>query len=624
MKLLIKTAFQHGRHYLLLLVALAFLVGVTLTSQVEMMSVGVITNPGALFSNSGDTVTEQGQEAISPQSQPASVAKRGSRNPLQRVMVWVRAHFDWMGNLTLLAGALVLVAILRGICVFGSAYVRQLVVIRVGRDLRQNYFDHIQALPMRFYHKHNVGTLSCRAYEDAYQISEAIQAGMTTYVQTPFTVLSSLLICCYISLQLSLVVFIAFPLLILPIIYFSKKVKHVSRRLLRNHEGVWNLLHQFLAGSFTIKLFSMERYSRERYAEKNDEMARLEERSARYGFMARPVMHMASTIMLATIILYGLYIARLEGSEIIVFCGMVYLMYEPIKRFNDENIKIQRGIAAAERMDEVMRLPTTDPKAAEGDILAEIRDSIEFDKVSFRYGDQWVLRDLSFTVKKGEAVALVGPTGAGKSTLAQLLPRIYEVDEGEIRIDGRSIAKMQLQSLREKISFVPQRPFLFIDSIRDNIAVGRNVSDEQVERAAGRAHAIEFIDRFPERFERKLTADMGGDLSGGQQQRLIIARALVKESPILILDEATSALDSVSEEQIKRAIEELRGDVTQLIIAHRLSTIENVDRILYLEEGRLVAQGTKDELLATCPAFRRMWESARVSAPDRADALATP
>lgn len=628
MKLLLKMAFRHGRHFLLLIVAFAFLIGVTLAAQVEMMSLGVITNTGsdffALFSEKGsaDSVSlpqvEQQWKEIAPDGGPITkpqaaqyLTVRGSRNPLQKIISSVRDRCNWMGNLTVLAFVLIVVSVFRAVCVFGSSYARQLVVIRVGRDLRQNYFDHLQALPMRFYQKYNVGSLSCRAYEDAYQISEAIQAGMTTYVQTPFAVASSLLICFYISFQLSLVVFLAFPLIILPMVYLSKKVKQVSRRMLRNHEGVWSLLHQFLAGVFTIKLFSMERFSRERYAEKNREMARLEEKAARYGFLARPVMHMASTAMLAGIILYGLYIARLSVSEILVFCGMVYVMYEPIKRFNDENIKIQRGIAAAERMQEVLGIPTVDNEEGGRELLQELRDSIEFDRVSFRYGDQWVLRDVSFQVKKGEAVALVGPTGSGKSTLAQLLPRIYDVEEGEIRIDGKALATFQLQSLREKISFVPQKPFLFIDSIRDNIAVGREVSEEQLERAAQLAHAAEFIDKLPSRYETKLTSDMGGDLSGGQQQRLVIARALLKESPILILDEATSALDSVSEEQIKRAIADLRGEVTQLIIAHRFSTIEHVDRIIYLEGGRIVAQGTREELLKECPAFRRMWEMAQ-------------
>jgi ABC-type multidrug transport system fused ATPase/permease subunit len=627
MNLLVRTAFQYGRHYLLLIVALSFMVGVTLSAQAEMLSFGVITNAGADFFSLFSSKEEEGSDSISLSQveerwseiagETGAITKRDastylstlkSRNPLNNLMRWFAGRVDWLSNLALLALVLIFVAIFRGICVFGASYTQQLVMIRVSRDLRQHYFQHIQSLPMRFYHKHNIGSLSCRAYEDAYQIAEAIQAGMVTYIQTPFAVLSSLLICLYMSFELSLVVFVAFPILILPIVYFSKRVKRIQRRLLKNHEGIWSLLHQFLAGIQTIKIFGMERFSLGRYSKQNGEMAVLEEKAARYGYMARPVLHAASTALLAAIILYGLYVARLSVSEILVFCGMVYVMYEPIKRFNDENIKIQRGMAAAERMFEVLDLKTADQDQDGALPLPGLSQEIEFDRVSFRYGDEWVLQDVSFSIRKGEAVALIGPTGAGKSTLAQLLPRLYEVTEGEIRIDGKSLSTYQLRTLRQQISYVPQKPFLFIDSIGENIAVGRPVTLAQIERAAKRAHADEFIQKLPQGYSTALTADMGGSLSGGQQQRLAIARALVQEASILIMDEATSALDTVSEDRIKQAVRELKGEVTQIIIAHRLSTIEYVDRIVYLEGGKLVAQGTKDELLATCPGFRMMWE----------------
>lgn len=633
MRLLVRTAFRYGRHYLLLLVAFGFMMGMTLSAQAEMLSFGVITNAGAdffaLFSDKSqgesesislDQVQERWSEVV---GEEGSLTKQGaarylssqkSRNPLTNVMRWFAGQVDWLSNLALLAVVLIGVAIFRAICVFGASYTQQLVVIRVSRDLRQNYFEHIQSLPMRFYHKHNIGSLSCRAYEDAQQMAEAIQAGMVTYIQTPFAVLSSLLICLYMSFELSLVVFVAFPVLILPIVYFSKRVKKVQRRLLKNHEGIWSLLHQFLAGIQTIKIFAMEGFSLSRYTKQNGEMAALEERAARYGYMARPVLHAASTALLAGIILYGLYVARLSVSEILVFCGMVYVMYEPIKRFNDENIKIQRGIAAAERMFEVLDITPPD-RDQEGLLPLEgLAEQIEFDRVSFRYGDEWVLRNVSFSIRKGEAVALIGPTGAGKSTLAQLLPRLYDVTEGEIRIDGKPLAAYQLGGLRKQISFVPQKPFLFVDSVQENIAVGRQVTPEQIERAAKRAYASEFIEKLPQGYSTYLATDMGGSLSGGQQQRLAIARALVAEAPILIMDEATSALDTVSEDRIKQAVRELKGEVTQIIIAHRLSTIEYVDRIIYLEGGEMVAQGTKDELLASCPGFRMMWEMAQLKA----------
>jgi ABC-type multidrug transport system fused ATPase/permease subunit len=217
-----------------------------------------------------------------------------------------------------------------------------------------------------------------------------------------------------------------------------------------------------------------------------------------------------------------------------------------------------------------------------------------------------VLKGVSFKVKRGETVAIVGPTGSGKSTIVQLLPRLYEIQQGEICIDGKPIQTLTRRSLRDQIAFVPQKPFLFLDTVSANIAFGRSYSQEQVEAAARSAHAEEFIVRLPQGYQTEL-AEAGKNLSGGQQQRLAIARALVKQAPILVMDEATSSLDAVSEHQIKSAIQALRGQVTQIIIAHRLTTIEDADRIIYLEDGVKVQEGTREELLANCPAFAHMW-----------------
>jgi ABC-type multidrug transport system fused ATPase/permease subunit len=244
--------------------------------------------------------------------------------------------------------------------------------------------------------------------------------------------------------------------------------------------------------------------------------------------------------------------------------------------------------------------------------MTEFKDQIEFDHVWFKYQDDWVIKDLSFTVKRGQIVALVGSTGAGKSTIVQLLPRLYEIQKGDIRIDGVSIKSFSQKSLREQIAFVPQKPFLFFDTVSENIRFGRSFTPEEVTDAAEQAFAHEFIDELPNKYNTVL-AEMGKTLSGGQQQRLAIARALVKKAPILVMDEATSSLDSVSENKIKSAIRLLQGKVTQILIAHRLSTIEHADKIIFLEKGRKLAEGNIEELLLTCPQFRHMWESYRHS-----------
>jgi ABC-type multidrug transport system fused ATPase/permease subunit len=321
---------------------------------------------------------------------------------------------------------------------------------------------------------------------------------------------------------------------------------------------------------------------------------------------------------MAVVVLFGLYTLHMTVGQLLMFCGLLYLFYEPVKKFAEENANIQKGVVAAERMFEVLNLqPQIQDK--DGAVqLKEFNSSIEFDHVFFRYNDDWVIRDLSFTVKKGEVVALVGATGAGKSTIVQLLPRLYEVQQGEIRIDGTPIGAFTQKSLRDTIAFVPQRPFLFYDTVAANIAFGRSYSRQEIEEAAKKAYAHEFVTLLPRGYDT-LLAEMGKSLSGGQQQRLAIARALVKKAPILVLDEATSSLDAISENRIKRAIRELQGEVTQILIAHRLSTIEHVDRIIFLEKGRKIAEGPVGELLATCRPFRLMWEAYHQSANCEAD-----
>ncbi len=389
--------------------------------------------------------------------------------------------------------------------------------------------------------------------------------------------------------------------------FLTRRVKRVSRQLQSNQEKFASVLQDFLAGIQTVKIFSMESFSFKKYKEQNDRMAHLESKTAKYGLLARPILHAVTTLCLAVIVLFGLYVLHMSVAQLLVFCGILHLVYEPVKKFADENSNVQKGVVAAERMFEVLDLTPDIKDAKEAVSLEGFTDSIEFDKVWFRYEGEWVLKDVSFTIKKGQTVAFVGPTGSGKSTLAQLLPRLYEVEKGEIRIDGRPISHYTQKSLRKLIAFVSQRPFLFLDTILENITVGKRVSKEEVESACRKAHADEFILRLPNQYETPLI-DAGQNLSGGQQQRLAIARALVCQAPILVMDEATSSLDALSENHIKKAIVSLQGEVTQILIAHRLSTIEHADKIIYIERGEKIAEGTKEELLITCPSFRAMWE----------------
>lgn len=616
MKLLLEAALRTKRHLYLLIITFVTLLCLTVASQMEAFALGVLSKSGT------ELVTGVSEAAPVAKESANSVLPHNAKefNPLNKLVSEFRAKFAFSNDIKSLVMVLMCVAVFKAIWLFASRYSTQILSIRISRDLRQQYFEHIQSLPMSFYQKHNIGSLSSRVVGDAGQIATSLNSWITNYLHTPFTVLTCLAVCVYLSWQLSLVIFVGVPLIVMPIVFLTKRVKRVSRQLQKNQEKFANVLIDFLAGVHTVKIFAMEAFSLSKYKEQNDRMAVLEGKTAKYGLLTRPILHAVTTMCLASIVLFGLYVLGMSLPQLIVFCVLLQQVYEPVKKFAEENANIQRGVVAAERMFEVLHLKSEIQDHKDAAPIHDFKDCIQFENVHFKYGNEWVLKDVSFTVKKGETVAIVGPTGAGKSTIVQLLPRLFDVQKGRITIDGKPLTAYTQKSIRDLIAFVSQKPFLFLDTIAANIAFGKGFSHERIEHAAKRAHAEEFIVNLPEKYHSML-AEGGQNLSGGQQQRLAIARALVKEAPILILDEATSALDAISELRIKQAVKELHGEVTQILIAHRLSTIEHADRIIYLDRGIKLAEGSKEELLATCEPFRRMWES-HFSLPSSEEALA--
>lgn len=625
MKLLLKAAIQNSRHLTLAICTFLTLLALTVANQMEMCSIGLMANTGAdFFSLFGSKKTEtvsledvqkkwsqidiSGDGKISKKDAYQYMARKKDANPLSMVLHKLTSRFYLDKNFRALIFILVCVAIFKAISLFLSRYTTQVLSIRLSRDLRQQYFEHIQSLPLSFYQEYNLGSLTSRAVGDAGQISSSLNSMLTNFLQTPFTIVTTLFMCFYLSWQLSLVIFIGIPLIIFPIVFLTRRVKSVTRQLLKNQETFTSVLLDYLAGIQTVKIFAMEKFSLRKYKEQNDRMAHLESKSAKYSLLTRPVLHTITTTCLAIVILFGLYTLHMTVGQLLVFCGLLHLFYEPVKRFAEGNSNIQKGVVAAERMFEVLHLKSTVADRDGALPFASFQNKIEFDRVWFKYKHEWILKDLSFTVEKGQTVAIVGPTGAGKSTIVGLLPRLYDVQKGEIRIDGVPVAHLKQKSLRDGIAFVPQKPFLFFDTVAENVAFGRKYSSEEIEEAARQAHAHEFIIDLPDQYHSML-AETGKNLSGGQQQRLAIARALVKKAPILVMDEATSSLDAISEDKIKTAICDLHGRVTQILIAHRLSTIEHADKIIYLDRGEKVAEGTKEELLEDCLAFRLMWET---------------
>ncbi|MBM3193756.1 MAG: ABC transporter ATP-binding protein [Chlamydiae bacterium] len=585
MKMLLKAAFSSGKHYKWLIYSFFALFAVTIANQLELLTLGVIIN------------------SASP------TVSGGINDPIHLFLDKIKAYFVFSDyKLQKVAIALIFVALFKATSLFFSRYTTRILAIKISRDLRQKYFEHIQHLSMTFYQKYNIGALSTRVVGDASQIALSINSWITNYLQTPITVLSTLFFCFYLSWQLSLIIFVGVPLIVFPVRLITRRVKKITRTLQKNQEKFASVLIDFLAGIQTVKIFSMENYTCKKYREQNDDMEFLEKKTSRYDLLTRPILHFVTTFCLVVILFIGLYLMKIELPELVVFCGLLHLFYEPIRKFADENACVQRGVVAAERLFEVLHIQPEIIDEKDAIEIQSFNHEIVFNDVFFKYEKEWVLKGVSFSVKKGESVAIVGATGSGKSTILQLIPRLYEVSKGQIVIDGKPLQKYTQKSLRSLISYVPQKPFLFNDTIKDNIVYGKQVSEKELIEASIKAHAHEFIDELPLKYETHL-ADMGKNLSGGQQQRIAVARALLKKSNILILDEATSSLDAVSEQKIKNAIRGLQGEMTQIIVAHRLSTIEHVDKIIFIEKGIKIGEGSKDELLKNCSAFKAMWEA---------------
>lgn len=628
MKLLLKAVFKTKRHLAWLLFSLVMLFGVTIADQAEMISLGVVADVGIDFFQLFDAKESLSKEKylsmwdeldaeqkgeITKIDVSSYVANQPQANPIKKVFQGIKQRLSrGEHKFVKIVIVLVFIGLMKAFFLFYSRFATRVLAIRICKDLRNAYFQHIQTLSMRFFHQYDIGALSTRVTSDASQIALSFNSWITNYLQTPFVMLSTLSLCFYFSLKLSLMIFLGIPMVVIPVSIITKKIKKAARALQKNQEHFASILIDFIAGIQTIKIFSMEKFALKKYKEHNDAMVKLEYKTNRYDVLTRPILHFFVTFLLVMILFVGLYYLKMELAELIAYCGLLHLFYEPIRRFADENANVQRGVVAAERLFEIMEIKPEVRDYPGAMPVTTFKESLVFENVHFAYKDKQVLEDVNFTVDRGETVAIVGATGAGKSTILQLILRLYDPVLGEIKIDGGSLKAYTQDSIRSLISFVPQKPFLFNDTVRSNIVYGQEVSEQEMIRAAKKAHAHEFIIDLPGGYDSHL-AEMGKDLSGGQQQRLAIARALLRKSPILMLDEATSSLDTLSEKKIQEAIVELHGEITQIIVAHRLSTIEHADKVVFLDRGKVIAVGDKGTLYQQCEKFRAMWEASQLA-----------
>lgn len=503
---------------------------------------------------------------------------------------------------------LIAVAALKGFSSYGQTYFMGFVGQGIVRDLRESLYRHILRLPVAYFSSTPTGTLSSRITHDVYLIQTSTAEAVAQILKQSLTIVVLGAVVVSLDWKLALAASIALPLSAYPMRKLGQKMKKVSRQNQITMGSMTGLLHESISGVRVVKAFGMESYEEGRFQKESESYMRSQVKSIKVRSISSPLMETLGAVAFAVTIWYAAYRIQqgtLAPESFISFFAAVLMFYQPIKALNGVNLNIQQGIAAAQRVFEIMDMPG-EPDSL-GQPIEGVNDSIEFKGVSFRYGQEWVLKGIDFKVKKGEIVAIVGSSGAGKSTFVNLIPRFYDVTAGSILIDGRDSKEISLASLRNAMAIVSQQVTLFNDTVRANIAYGSLDTDEaRLVEAARAANAHEFIMRLPEGYDTVI-GEGGVKLSGGERQRLSIARALLKNAPILILDEATSALDSESEFEVQKALSNLMKGRTTFVIAHRLSTIRNADRIIVLSEGMIKETGRHDELLGAEGEYSRLY-----------------
>lgn len=513
--------------------------------------------------------------------------------------------------LRLMPVVILAVFMFKGGFAWANSYLLEAVGLRVVNALRQQLYDHIQDLSLSFFDRMPTGVLMSRITNDVNEVQGAVTKALTGLIRDSFTVVGLIVVIIYRDWRLASLGVVVLPVAFYPLFVFGSKLRKLAKRTQETRGLISVLLHEGISGSRIVKAFGMEGYEKGRFAQQLQKDLDYGLKTAWIDALSSPLMEFIGAIGIAAIVFYGgLKVIQGESTPgtFFSFLGGLLALYQPVKGLSKVNSQIQKALAAIHRVYEILDTPSDLVEKADAGELPRISREVRFERVSFAYQDELVLRDVDLQVRAGEVIALVGTSGGGKTTLVNLIPRFYDVTTGAVSIDGVDVRDVSFKSLRGQIGMVTQQSFLFNDTVRNNIAYGDVSQDGRaIVEAARAAYAYDFIVQLPQGMDTVI-GEQGVRLSGGQRQRICIARALLKNAPILILDEATSSLDSESEQEVQRALENLMRGRTTFVIAHRLSTVQSADRILVIVGGRIMEQGNHADLLARNGEYRRLYD----------------
>ncbi|HHS14320.1 MAG TPA: ABC transporter ATP-binding protein [bacterium] len=555
----------------------------------------------------------EGFEVTGQRKKAEPQAKMNVYRTIKRAVKSVLIREDQLETLRLVCAVIFITFFLKNIFDYLRRVINRFIQTRIVVDLRNQIQAAAMRLPLVFFDSAHTSRITSIVFNDVKSVRQVLSNSLGKIILTPLQMITNIVILVIISWKLSLITFIVIPLSGFIIIKIGHSMRRKSRRVLKQISEVMMLFQEAVSSIRVVKSFTSEEWEIRRFQRANRNFQRKQMRAHYLGQLTSPLNEVTAVSILIILLWIGgnlVYKGELQGEDFIRFLIFLFASLSPLRELSGLNNILQDGVAAAERIFGIIDLPHENYEPPGAVELKSFRESIRLEKVTFDYGDETlpVLKNINLEIKKSETVAFVGHSGSGKTTLVNLIPRFYPVQKGRITIDGVDIKEVTLKSLRGMISVVSQETLLFNDTIRNNIAYGLdNVSDEAVIEAAKAANAWEFIESMDGRLDA-MVGERGGNFSGGQRQRLSIARAILKNPPILILDEATSALDTESEKLVQEAINSVMKNRTVLVIAHRLSTIIHAGKIVVLKQGEIVGVGNHRELLDACPLYRVLYE----------------